>query len=76
MPLPPIGNALTAGLSIAGANTPSPMITDSDPKLTFRMDHQMGRRERSLGFISLVPRLCCRDDLSNANSMSTAHASV
>jgi hypothetical protein len=50
-----------------------PDDTDSNPKLTFRADHQVGRRERYPGFISLAPRLCCRDDLSNAISMSAAY---
>jgi hypothetical protein len=34
------------------------------------------RRERSRGFISFAPRLCCRDDLSNAISMSAVQASA
>jgi hypothetical protein len=49
-----------------------PDDTDSNPKLTFRADHQVGRRERYPDFISLAPRSCCRDDLSNAISMSAA----
>ena len=71
----PDRHALTAFIDRRCERT-LPDHTDSNPKLTFRVDHQVGRRERYPGFISLAPRLCCRDDLSNAISMSAAHASA
>jgi hypothetical protein len=63
-------HALTAGLSIAGANAPGPVIRN--PKLTLRADHQVVPTRTISGFHFIGTPLAFRDDFSNAISMNAA----
>jgi hypothetical protein len=51
----PDRHTFTAGLSIAGRERTQPDDTDSNPTLTFRVEHQVGRRERSRVSFHLHP---------------------